>query len=96
MYDAFHLLTSSAGLEKYSEELGQKERWLVLNKLDLIPEEEREERCQAIVDGLQWSGPVYRVAAINGDGTHELMCHIMEKIEKEKREEKEQREHGSE
>lgn len=83
-------------LEKYSEELGQKERWLVLNKLDLIPEEEREERCQEIIDGLQWSGPVYKVAAINGDGTHELMCHIMEKIEKEKHAEKEQGEHGSE
>jgi GTP-binding protein len=72
-----------AELEKYSPELAQRDRWLVLNKIDLLPEDEREERCQAIIDGLGWKGPVFRISAINGDGTRELCYRIMEKIEQE-------------
>ncbi len=55
--------------------------WLVMNKLDLIPEEEREARCQALLDKLDWDGPVYRISAIAKEGTHKLACDIMEFIE---------------
>lgn len=79
-------------LEKFSPELAVKERWLVLNKLDLIPEDEREEKCQAIIEGLQWQGPVFKVMAISGEGTRDLMYRIMEKIEQEKRDALEQQE----
>ena len=68
-------------LERFSPGLAQRERWLVLNKLDLIPEEEREARCQALLDKLEWDGPVYRIAAISKQGTHQLACDIMEFIE---------------
>ena len=68
-------------LEKYSPELAQRERWLVLNKLDLLPEDEREARCQEIIDGLQWQGPVYRIAAISGEGTKPLIYDIMAHVE---------------
>lgn len=71
-------------LEKFSEELAGRPRWLVLNKLDLVPEEEREARCQAIVDGLDWEGPVYRIAAISREGTREMMGAIMDHIEAQK------------
>ncbi len=83
-----------AELEKFSPELVAKERWLVLNKLDLVPEEEREACCQAIVDGLQWKGPVYKVVALSGEGTRDLMYHIMEQVEQAKQDELEQREDG--
>src|SRR5690554_7897844 len=71
----------SNGLESYSRCLAKYERWLVLNKLDLIPEEEREEHCQQVIDKLNWTGPVYSIAAINKQGTFKLCADIMEHIE---------------
>lgn len=68
-------------LEKFSPTLAKRERWLVLNKLDLLPDDEREARCQAIIEGLGWRGPVYRISAISGDGTRELCGDIMTAIE---------------
>ena len=68
-------------LEKFSPELAERERWLVLNKLDLLPPEERDARCQAIVEGLKWKGPVFRISGISGDGTRELCQKIMERLE---------------
>ncbi|HES76571.1 MAG TPA: GTPase ObgE [bacterium] len=66
-----------AEVEKFSEELLDRPRWLVLNKLDLLPEDEGEARCQAVIDGLAWDGPVFRISAISGDGTRELIFRIM-------------------
>ncbi|MDR4262230.1 GTPase ObgE, partial [Bacillus pacificus] len=63
-------------LNKFSPTLGQRERWLVLNKLDMVAEEEQEERCQAVIDALDWQGPVFRIAAINAEGT-EALCHAI-------------------
>ncbi len=79
-------------LEKFSAELAGRERWLVLNKLDLLPEEERVERCEEILKRLDWQGPVYRIAAISKEGTRGLMQDIMEYIEEiqEKREKSEE------
>ncbi len=68
-------------LENFSPALAQQERWLVLNKLDLIPEQEQEERCQAVIDALNWQGPVYRVAAISSEGTKSVCLDIMRLIE---------------
>lgn len=68
-------------LEKYSPELAVKERWLVLNKTDLLPAEEREERCAAIIERLQWQGPVYEISAIKGEGTQALCFALMDYIE---------------
>ncbi len=76
-----------AELEKFSPTLAQRERWLVLNKLDLIPEQERHERCQSLLDDLEWTGPVFKVAAIRKEGTtavcHAIMSFIDEKRERE-------------
>ncbi|MDO6563646.1 GTPase ObgE [Amphritea sp. 1_MG-2023] len=60
-------------LEKFSPTLAAQPRWLVLNKLDMVPEEEQEERCQAVIDALGWEGPVYRISAINKMGTQQLV-----------------------
>ena len=62
-----------AELKKYDPALYAKPRWLVLNKLDLVPGDEREARAKALVRSLRWKGPVFRIAAINGDGTRELV-----------------------
>ncbi|WP_261843446.1 Obg family GTPase CgtA [Aliamphritea ceti] len=63
-------------LEKFSPTLASQERWLVLNKLDMVPDDEREERCQAVVDALGWEGPVYRISALNKEGTQILVQDI--------------------
>lgn len=73
--------TIETELQKYSQELMDKPRWLVMNKLDLIPEEERDSRCQALIDELQWQGPVFKVTAISGEGTQELMQQLMVMLE---------------
>jgi GTP-binding protein len=73
-------------LEKFSEELAGRERWLVLNKLDLLPEEALEERCQAIIEALDWTGPVFRISALQKEGCASLTGRLMEKIEAMKQE----------
>lgn len=65
-------------LEKYSEELAHKERWLVFNKLDLIPAEQQETHCQAIIDQLNWQGPAFRVSAISGLGCQTVCYRVMQ------------------
>ncbi|MHB0777325.1 Obg family GTPase CgtA [Halomonas sp. WWR20] len=60
-------------LEQFSQTLAARPRWLVLNKLDLLPEEEREARANDIVERLGWEGPVFRIAAISGEGTDALV-----------------------
>lgn len=68
-------------LERFSPALYARERWLVLNKLDLLPEEEAQQRCQEIIDELNWEGPVFRISAANGQGTKELVFAIMNHLE---------------
>ncbi|HSC48143.1 MAG TPA: Obg family GTPase CgtA [Gammaproteobacteria bacterium] len=68
-------------LKKFSPELWERERWLVLNKLDLLPPEEREARCKSIIKGLKWKGPVLRISAIGSEGTRELCQKVMERLE---------------
>ena len=72
-------------LKKFSPELAARERWLVLNKMDMLPTEEREKRRRDIVKRLKWRAPVYAISAITGEGCRELMLAIMEHIEKQLR-----------
>lgn len=71
-----------AELKKYSEELFKKERWLVLNKIDMLTEAEVEKRAKDIVKRLKWHGPVFKVSAIKKQGTRELCGKIMGYFEK--------------
>ncbi|XKE45127.1 Obg family GTPase CgtA [Halomonas organivorans] len=60
-------------LGQFSPTLAERPRWLVLNKLDLLPAEEREAVADEIVRRLGWEGPVFRVSAISGEGTDALV-----------------------
>jgi GTP-binding protein len=60
-------------LKKYDPALHAKPRVLVLNKLDLVPQEERDARVAAFVSALRWKGPVFRIAALTGEGTRALV-----------------------
>jgi GTP-binding protein len=69
-------------LRRYDQALYEKPRWLVLNKLDLIPVEDREARIAAFVRSLRWKGPVFGVAAISGEGCRALVHAVQEWLQK--------------
>lgn len=64
-------------LEKYSDELAAKPRWLVFNKIDVLPREEVDLIIQKVVAELGWSGPVYAISAVTGEGTQQLCFDMM-------------------
>lgn len=68
-------------LHKYDEELADKPRWLVLNKLDTLPEDERAARRAEIVAAIGWQGSVYGISAETGEGTAQLCHDIMQTLE---------------
>ncbi len=68
-------------LKKFSDELSQRERWLVLNKIDLLSESEYAEKCDEVVARLNWKGPVFRISALNKQGTKELCYKLMDHID---------------
>lgn len=77
--------TIVAELEKFSPELAARERWLVFNKMDLIAPEERAEHYKKVVQCLAWSGPVFVISAINGEGSRELTGKLMDRLEELRR-----------
>ena len=68
-------------LKKFSAELAQKERWLVLNKVDLLPPADADKLCKDIVRRLRWKGPVFRISGLARQGTQELCEAIMTRLE---------------
>lgn len=74
-------VTIISELEKYSQALADKPRWLVLNKTDLLSEDEVEERAAEIVKALDWQGPVYQISALQGNARDTLVYDIMQYLE---------------
>ncbi|WP_129777097.1 Obg family GTPase CgtA [Peristeroidobacter soli] len=70
-----------AELKKFSANLEKKERWLVLNKVDLLPEDQADKVCKDIVRRLRWKGPVYRISGLAHQGTEGLCEDIMKRLE---------------
>jgi len=64
-------------LQKYSEELSQKTRWLVFNKIDMLPEDVREARCAELVERLNWQGRVFQMSSLQKIGTSALVNAVM-------------------
>lgn len=77
-------------LKKWSDDLANKPRWLVLNKIDRLLNDEIEQYSKTIVKDLKWKGPVFTISAINGSGTQELMFAIMKFLEEQRRKGSEQ------
>jgi GTP-binding protein len=73
-------------LEQYSEKLAAKPRWLVFNKIDLLPEEQMNELCEQIVKELEWDGPVYKISAVNGLNTKDLCNDLSDALDQMPRE----------
>ncbi len=70
-----------AELAAFGEGLELKERWLVLNKIDCLTEEEYLERREDMVARLAWTSPVYGISAMTGTGTAALTGDLMARLE---------------
>ncbi len=68
-------------LQKYDESLYQKPRWLVLNKTDMMSEENRIELCHQFIDKLGWKGKYFIISALTGEGCKLLTYAIMDYLE---------------
>ena len=68
-------------LERFSPTLASGDRWLVLNKIDLLPEDEVDGLCERVVEQLGWEGPVFRMSGLASQGTKVLCAAIMDYID---------------
>ncbi len=68
-------------LEQYDAALLQKPRWLVINKLDVLPEAERQPAVEALLDVLGWEAPHYSISALAGQGLGPLKQATMRALE---------------
>lgn len=71
-------------LEKYNPKLAEKPRWLVLNKIDSVSEEEAESIKQHVLDGLKWQGPVFMISAMKKIGTEKLCYAIADYLDEQR------------
>ena len=60
-------------LKKYDKALHDKPRWLVLNKLDMVPLQERAQRVADFVKRFKWKGPVFEISALTREGCEPLI-----------------------
>jgi GTP-binding protein len=70
-------------LKKFDQKLFEKPRWLVLNKLDMVPAEEREALVKDIVKRLRFKGPVFEISALTREGCERLVQSVYEYLAKE-------------
>ncbi len=69
-------------LKNFDAKLSRQPRWLVLNKIDLIPMEEREERIQSIIKRLRWKKPWFAISGIAREGTEAIAKKAMAFLDK--------------
>jgi GTP-binding protein len=75
-------------LRKYDEELYSKPRWIVINKIDVVPAEERDRTVKRFLKGLGWKGKSFIISALTGEGCRELSFAVMNHLEQDSGSEK--------
>jgi GTP-binding protein len=73
-------------LGNFSDELADKPRWLVINKIDLLDEEDLAVARDELLAKLEWDGPVFEVSAATGEGTDALGQAVMRELEEQSEE----------
>ncbi|MET3372330.1 GTP-binding protein [Variovorax boronicumulans] len=69
-----------AELKKYDAALHEKPRWLVLNKLDMVPDDERAVRVKDFVKRLRFKGPVFEISALTREGCEHLIKAVYQQV----------------
>jgi len=72
-------------LKKFAADLAAKERWLLINKIDLVEPKEAERLTKDMVRRLRWKGPVFMISGATGAGTQELKQAVMRYLEEHPR-----------
>jgi GTP-binding protein len=72
-------------LKKYDPALHAKPRWLVLNKMDMVPAEDRARRVKEFVRRLRWKGPVFEISALAREGLQPLLHAIHAEVSEARR-----------
>ena len=72
-------------LRKYDEALVEKPRWLVLNKVDMIPEEDRKKVVADFIKRFKWKGPVFEISALTGIGCDKLCYSLQDYLDSVRR-----------
>src|SRR5690606_20615967 len=67
-------------LRKYDDALYNKPRWLVLNKLDMVPVEERAAKVKDFVKRFKWKDPVFEISALTREGCEPLIKTIYQDV----------------
>jgi len=76
---AFESISNELG--KFSKDLDEKPRWLVINKSDLLTAEDLDVAQKDLLEKLDWQGPVFTVSAETGSGTEKLGQAVMRELE---------------
>jgi GTP-binding protein len=62
-----------AELGRFDKGLLDKPRWLILNKADMLTDEQRQTRSKALQKSLRWKGPIYLLSAMTREGLSGLL-----------------------
>jgi len=76
-----------AEVEKFGHDLEERERWLVLTKRDLLDDDEFVARREALLDELDWKGPVFAISSVARRGLDELKQALAGRLEQLRRSE---------
>lgn len=68
-------------LKNFDAELAGRERWVILNKADLLSASELQRRQQELIQALNWQGQAYTISALSGKGCKPLCDQIMQRLE---------------
>lgn len=71
-------------LEKHSVELATRERWLILNKIDVLTQEDRQRLYKTIVEELAWTGKIFEISALSGEGCQAVCYGVMNYLQADK------------
>ncbi|BBB22485.1 GTP-binding protein, GTP1/Obg family [Abyssogena phaseoliformis symbiont OG214] len=75
-----NFLTIEKELKKYDQELARKPRLLVINKMDLLPERDRDTMVQGLLESTRYKGKVYSISALNGLGCKDLVANLFKLV----------------
>lgn len=74
-----------AELQRFSPSLAQRERWLLINKTDLLSEQALQSLAAELVTALQWQDrPLFFASALQGTGTQDLCEYMMSYLEQQR------------
>lgn len=78
---ADEMLAIQRELGKFSADLTDKPRWLIINKIDLLAEDGRADARRELLEKTEWNGPVFEVSAATGEGTEALGQAVMRQLQ---------------